>query len=164
MKKLRLLLFKECNRSCAGCCNKDWNLNALPINKGYKNYKEIILTGGEPLLNIPLITKVCNDIWNQTDCPIYLYTAKGDNLKELVTVIIYLDGITLTLHEQSDVEGFIKFNKFLLKADLKKSLRLNVFEGIVLPDVDLSMWNVKENIKWMKDCPLPKDEVFKRYS
>jgi len=31
MKKLRLLLFPDCNRNCAGCCNNDWDLDLLPM-------------------------------------------------------------------------------------------------------------------------------------
>ena len=26
---LRLLLWEECNRTCQGCCNKDWDLSSL---------------------------------------------------------------------------------------------------------------------------------------
>jgi hypothetical protein len=43
-----------------------------------------------------------------------------------------------------------------------KSLRLNVFKGVSLAELNLSCWKVKPNIKWIKNCPLPEDEVFMR--
>lgn len=44
-----------------------------------------------------------------------------------------------------------------------KSLRLNLFPNIkeILKDVDLSMWQVKD-IEWIKDCPVPEGEDFRR--
>ena len=48
--KLRLLLFEECNRSCPGCCNRDWDLQPLPVCYDLPPYRIILLTGGEPML------------------------------------------------------------------------------------------------------------------
>ena len=45
-----------------------------------------------------------------------------------------------------------------------KSLRLNLFPDIKkhIPDnTDLSLWKVKD-MQWIKDCPVPTDEEFKR--
>lgn len=47
-----------------------------------------------------------------------------------------------------------------------KSMRLNLFSNIkeALPkDIDLSMWHIKD-IEWIKDCPVPKGEDFRRVS
>lgn len=43
MSKLRLLLWEECNRTCAGCCNKDWNLSELPVCFDYSGYDLILI-------------------------------------------------------------------------------------------------------------------------
>ncbi|MBU1087771.1 MAG: hypothetical protein KKD05_09695, partial [Candidatus Omnitrophica bacterium] len=59
MKKLRLLLFTECNRNCNGCCNNDWDLKSLLNEHLFKEYSEILLTGGEPMLHPELILEVC---------------------------------------------------------------------------------------------------------
>ena len=40
-KKLRLLLFTNCNRGCEGCCNLDWDLASLPIVDDFSQYDEI---------------------------------------------------------------------------------------------------------------------------
>lgn len=45
-----------------------------------------------------------------------------------------------------------------------KSLRLNLFPDIKkhIPDnTNLSLWQVKD-MQWIKDCPVPADEEFKR--
>ena len=63
MKKLRLLLFTDCNRNCEGCCNNDFDLNALKVETDFRQYDKIFLTGGEPMI-APAI--VINTIENGT--------------------------------------------------------------------------------------------------
>ncbi len=162
--KLRVLLFKECNRRCKGCCNKDWDLDALPQCESFKGYDTIMLTGGEPLLQPELIKKVATEIRAVTDTPIYVYTAKCDDSAAMIDVLKHVDGITLTLHTRKDAPIFREFNAALKESGLLgKSLRLNVFRGISIGDTDLAGWRVKTDIRWIKDCPLPTDEVFMRY-
>lgn len=175
-KKLRLLLFSECNRTCPGCCNNDFNLPSLPVVESYVGYDEIILTGGEPMLRPDLIIKTVGDIRNElfqswletkgeslVSTPIYMNTARPTRAYELLTVLHWLDGITLTLHEPYDVAPFQVLNEFILRLPTQgKSLRLNVFKGIDLSGIDLARWQVKDNIEWIVDCPLPEDEAFMR--
>jgi hypothetical protein len=178
MDKLRLLITEECNRNCEGCCNKDFDLKALPEltldeNDTLKSFNKIMLTGGEPMLNPLFIAETVGNIrfWAPF-ADIYVYTAKVDNLKDTVLVLGHLDGLTLTLHEQKDIEPFMKLNDFLNKTNLMtgifKSLRLNIFKGVELPKMwnneycDYILWDIKDNIEWIKDCPLPEGEVFMR--
>ena len=106
MKELRLLLFKDCNRKCKGCCNKDWDLDNLPVCKSFKDYKTIMLTGGEPMLNPKLVEETIMAIRriNKT-AKIIMYTAKVDHYN-ILYICKLLDGLTLTLHKQSDVKDF----------------------------------------------------------
>ncbi len=167
-KKLRLLITKECNRNCAGCCNKDWDLDSLPIINSYKGFKLIMLTGGEPMLKPLGIVDVIGEIKEQNkEAKIILYTAKIDEIGKIVGLLCFLDGITITLHEQADVADFVAFYDFMImyenQLSLKdKSLRLNVFAGIDMTGVDTSGFIVKDNIEWIENCPLPEDEVFGR--
>lgn len=149
MKELRLLLFK------------DWDLDNLPVCKSFKNYKTVMLTGGEPMLNPDLVMQTIHKIRKENKkCKIYMYTAKI-NSSTIPYLCYMLDGITLTLHDQSDTKNFLKFNDKLSLPYRLRSLRLNIFEGVNLPkDTDLSYWKVKKNIAWIKNCPLPKHEVF----
>jgi organic radical activating enzyme len=165
MKKLRLLVTKDCNRHCKGCCNKDWNLDKLPNCKSYKGYDEIILTGGEPLLLDMMVLKLLFlDISKtmKSTAKVYLYTAMTHKITKILNVLYNIHGITLTLHSQKDVKSFIKLNRALKRTNVFKhrSMRLNVFKEVNLTGVDVSGWEVQSNMVWVKNCPLPKDEVF----
>jgi hypothetical protein len=39
-------------------------------------------------------------------------------------------------------------------------LRLNVFIGVDIEGFDTNGWQVKGNIEWIENCPLPVGEVF----
>ena len=163
MKKLRLLLFEECNRNCPGCCNNDWGLQNLPIVMSYADYDQILLTGGEPLLHPETVKFVVKDIKKENSCPIYLYTAKTNNIPDFIDVLNYVDGICITLHTQADVKPFKVLNAYLLhKYRYAKSLQLNVFRDIKLENFDPPRWKVKKDMVWIKNCPLPENEVFMR--
>lgn len=165
MVKLRLLLLAECNRACKGCCNKNWDLSALPVCTSFSGYEQVILTGGEPLLEPDLVREAVAEIRRQTRAPIYLYTAWRNDPWLLHNILTLVDGVTLTLHTRKDVEPFKAFNKILRVMGCSgKSLRLNVFHGVSLGDEDVSAWEVKRDIRWIKDCPLPTDEVFMRFA
>lgn len=106
---------------------------------------------------------------------IYVYTAVCD-LSTLDRVVTYADGIVLTPHNKKDIKGFLEFNELVnaynflrekkvlhVRAFEGKSLRLNLFPDIkeLLKGEDLSGWQVKD-IHWIKDCPVPEGEDFRR--
>lgn len=154
----RLLLFKNCNRNCELCCNKQFDLESLPICKSYTPYSEVILTGGEPLINPSKVHEAITKVRKTYGGKIYLYTAKTDNIKELSKIADRIDGLTVTLHEESDIENFERFARSYKK---KRSFKLCVFEDVPFRNPPLG-WNMKL-IKWLEDCPLPPNEVFMRY-
>lgn len=167
MNKLRLLITADCNRSCKGCCNEVWNLDSLPKVTSFEGYKEILLTGGEPMLDplkvLTTIQRIWDDVFIKPD--IFMYTAKTKPAMELLMVLRQLTGITVSLHQQYDVPGFIKLQK-LIKQHPKfhnKKLRLNVVSHVNTIGIDVEHWDVRY-IEWVEpeDCPLPKDEVFAR--
>jgi len=162
--KLRLLLFEKCNRKCPGCCNKQWNLDALPIEDNYKHYDKIILTGGEPMLDPFFVIEKIKEIKKVNDCPVIVYTAKVDEINSALEVLKYADGMTLTLHDKKDYIPFLYFNAVLgFKTELSnKSLRLNVFKGVDINPDHFPIWKCKTNIEWIDNCPLPENEVFCR--
>ena len=158
---LRLLVTAHCDRTCKGCCNKDFNLPALPVCEEYSPFSMVILTGGEPMLYPQRLRDLIRDVRAATQAPIILYTAYAHNPFLLRDMLKLVDGMTLTLHTRKDVFAFLVFNE-LCKDVQGKSLRLNVFRGIPLPEGDYSKWLIKKDMQWIKDCPLPKDEIFMR--
>jgi len=169
MKKLRLLVTKYCPKNCAGCCNKDWDLDNLPIVEHY-DYDEVILTGGEPfsdkaIAKTSALLQYLKHIIPDINRKLYVYTTDAWSVYDYVEEF---DGMTLTLHGQEDVDSFIAANdalEQLLEAipSVKCSLRLHIFKGIVIPeDINLAHWEVKDNIEWIENCPLPVDEEFRR--
>ena len=166
--KLRLLVTEYCPRKCPGCCNKDWDLKSLPVCKDFSGYSEVLITGGEPL-SLPINTLVdifkAVKVQNPT-AKIILYTADSSKHRTIWDLLnTWLDGITLTLHEQKDVFLVYDFVNWVNTFELPKgvSLRMNIFKGIEYSYLNLSKWRVKANMEWIKNCPLPKDEVFMRY-
>ena len=169
MKKMRLLLFEKCNRKCSGCCNNDWNLKTLSkvklMSNEYERFDEILLTGGEPMLDHRLVINVAKCIRNLSKAKIYMYTAKVDDCEAILFVLCFIDGITLTLHNQSDVEHFLKLDELIYKYLHNKSgwsFRVNIFKGVFFTQDLFLDWKIKGNIEWIKNCPLPPDEVFVR--
>jgi hypothetical protein len=160
--KLRLLLFEDCKRHCPGCCNKQFELDKLPVCNHWTDWDQIILTGGELMLRPDYVSGVIDTIRAITKTPIFLYTAMTSNEIELLEILRRIDGITVTLHEQSDFRDFYRLHVCMTAEDRKKSLRLNVFKEVNLNGILLPGWEVKDNITWIKDCPLPSDEQFMR--
>ncbi len=164
--KLRLLLFDECNRDCEGCCNKDIDLAALPVCTSYTGYDMIMLTGGEPMLHPQIIMEAIHQIRRGTRAPIILYTAMTSDKEALADILRQVDGITITLHDPSDVPPFLAFDDFYTSwwRTPRKSYRLNVFRGVKIDLGEVKgRWKVKSGIEWIKNCPLPEGEVLMRY-
>ena len=164
MKKLRLLITAICDRNCPGCCNKDWDLKGLDnVNNNFHNYDEILLTGGEPLLTTEILINTITKIKEQNPTArIFIYTANYNPIKHEYLLFIHdVDGITVTIHEQKDVQDFVKLDEHLSKIEgiNRKSLRLNIFSGISIPNLKCNWW-LKQNMEWIENCPLPVNEVF----
>lgn len=171
-KKLRLFLWADCHRDCEGCCNKQFDLPNLPVCENYEGYDLIMLTGGEPMLYPDRLKQVIAEIREQTEAPIVLYTAKTDDAKALVEIMELVDGITVTLHQQSDVLPLIALDErhsryisaYCNQKPTPRSYRINVFKGVDFDPGDVAgKWNVKDEIEWIPDCPLPEGETLQRY-
>lgn len=119
-----------------------------------------MLTGGEPLLYPETVKHLAERIKKQTSAPVVVYTAMPERVLD---VLPFVDGVTLTLHDQDDVAPFMDLDTAALQhAAVGKLMRLNVFNGVTLYAAPSACWEVKANITWIKDCPLPCDEEFKR--
>ena len=161
MKDLRLLLFSDCNRSCPDCCNKQYDLVNLPVETDYSRYKLIILTGGEPLLKPSIVLDTIKEIRATSKAKIIVYTAKLDCISNALLILEAADGLTVTLHNQEDVTPWFDFACAVAHIGVQhKSLRVNIFEGIDAPEYD--DWVSKREFKYLEECPVPENEVFRR--
>lgn len=164
--KLRLLVRPDCDRACPGCCNRQWDLNALPVCSDFSPYTEVMLTGGEPMIDYREAIRIARQIRRENPtAKLFMYTAKTDVPHELGWVLSHLDGITVTLHQPADVEPFLRFARYVALWKLHKNrlLRVNVFKPITLQDDPaLDHWISKLGMEWIRDCPLPDGEVFMR--
>lgn len=161
---LRLLLFEDCNRSCKGCCNKQWDLSKLPVETDFTGYDKIILTGGEPMLKPEYLKDVIRMIRSKTDAKIVVYTAKVDDRCMFLDIIEMVDGVTVTLHKSYDWIPFKYLDEALWAINDfgDKTFRLNIFKEVNTGKIYFDKWQIKDDIVWIEDCPLPKNEIFKR--
>jgi hypothetical protein len=171
-KQLRLLLWEECNRKCEGCCNKQFDLANLPVCTDFSQYELIMLTGGEPMLYPDKVVGVIKEIREQTNVPIYIYTAKVDDLHEIYKLMFMVQGWTVTLHDNNDVQPFRRlagfFDPYWYHSKKKPSLRVNIFKDVDVSEVPwkdnaYEGWKIKSNIEWIDPCPLPSNEDFMRW-
>lgn len=179
-KKLRLLVTAKCHNKCPMCCNNQFDFEKIPVVDRL-DYDEISITGGEPLLpdcngKTMWLAHGIRNVFRTLGIPaprLFLYTALVD-YRTLRNRSYEFDGICLTPHKKVDVEEFIDINAKMLEQkrngelndcfDPDCSLRLNLFADMkaLLPkDIDLSMWKVKD-MEWVKDCPVPEGEDFRR--
>ena len=173
MTKVRLVLWKDCHQRCAGCCNKDWDIDNLPVvtAEHLANASKVLLTGGEPLLYPIKVHDVVR--WLRTEYPglkIYVYTAKIWPINWPMHLLAAVDGMTITVHNSKSanlrVDELGQFVSLLRKPEnrflLNRSLRLNLFKGVDLGGINVSMFKVKKDIEWIPNCPLPDGEVLVR--
>lgn len=160
--RLRLLITEECDRNCEGCCNNDWDLDGLPVVKSFKAYEQVLITGGEPMLIPDLVIDIARQVRRENpETRIFVYTANLQRVQDVLAVLREVDGITVTLHNQGDVPDLLRLDRLLLHNSIY-SLRLNVFKGVVVPEL-WAPWAIKDNIEWIENCPLPEGEVFGRW-
>jgi hypothetical protein len=158
--RARLIVTYECERDCAGCCNKDWKHEPAKKLSDPGQYEMIMITGGEPLLFPKRLGILIRTLRRFSDAKVIVYTATTNGFKEIADLV---DGMTMTLHTVSDTAKFMDFvycNWQWLR-EYKGSLRLNVFNEARRPNYFMRippMFKVKFT-DWIKDCPLPEGEV-----
>lgn len=175
-KKLRLMVTAQCQRECEGCCNKDHDVPPVLKMDELLNYQEVYITGGEPML-VPQLTQLV--VWvtmgdyYQANIPTFIYSSKcmPEDVENWQSLYQSIDGITFTIHEKEDEHEFWRLNEMVERFDALsfttissskyKSLRLNQFDHFEMDRPVPEKWDHRR-IHWLKDCPLPKGEDFRR--
>lgn len=141
MEKLRLLVTTKCPNKCPMCCNNSWDFSKLPVVEHF-NYKEIMITGGEPLLfpeklaNLAESIKTVQKLAYGNKGKLFLYTALADMLPNYIR---YFDGVVYTPHSVNDVHSLLEANNFcwttkmnLWKVNLFGSIFFLILKSIFL--------------------------------
>ena len=79
-KTARVIITSKCDRKCLGCCNSKLDYTSLAKVIGgitaLKDYEEVVITGGEPMINPAQLYTVIKMLRKQNKRQkIYLYTA-----------------------------------------------------------------------------------------
>lgn len=163
----RVIVTTRCNRCCLGCCND--SLKDIPriTMKQLKDYKKVVITGGEPFLLgdnwlHSFILGLCEQNEEQY---IYLYTADL-KLWRHHDVISMLDGITVTLHAEctdEDVRDLRDASNSLSQYVQDKRLFIDsrVYDRYDLSNIKLTAWNVVRKLHWKDHCdPADNEDLF----
>lgn len=132
-KRLKLFLWEDCNRKCPNCPTD--NIPEEEINfKGLANYDDIVLTGGEPMLKPERVHNLIMRIRiHYPEKRIYLHTADTRDRNYIRIMMFDLDGITVTIHSQFDVDNFNNFSNSTVESLKERvSCRLNLAPGVRL--------------------------------
>jgi molybdenum cofactor biosynthesis enzyme MoaA len=135
MRKARVLVTKECNRDCDGCCNKSDNLMGTMQSIDFnglisQQFDEIIITGGEPLLLADKLLKFLKEINFKIHFKhIYLYSALfvPKYYKSLLNLEL-IGGLHFTVHYEAtdkdivDLKGLSEMLKEIDTSHMSKRL------------------------------------------
>ena len=172
MKKCRLIITFDCNKSCPSCCNKYstimnsaidiYNIKDIPLG-----VDEILITGGEPLLDIDKTLSILKEIdeIKYSKTKVYIYTAVWNNkFKRLVK---YISGVQYSLHsfDKNEKRDFNYFQEYIKKQNISK--RLYVDRAIknyikIIPNawdsIKIENWKTEEQLLSITNSGLPYEE------
>ncbi len=160
-KTARVIVTFNCNRNCHGCCNKQGRRNSI-INspKNLFDYSEIVVTGGEPLLNpsetLGFITYMREHGYKGK---IFMYTSYWSGKDIAKTVLKELDGITFTLHAEandSDITALKNLSNSGILQDKDFNSRLFIdkrcYDKYDFSNINLTRWSVIRKLEWKEEC------------
>lgn len=154
----RVIVTYQCNRICPGCCNsKLFNVPKISNISELKEYEEVVLTGGEPMLFPGDLLKLIKRLKRQNIAQkIFLYTAclVADEYPKILNRI---DGITVTLHANAtddDIRNLKYMSEKLYGEDLDMRLFIDerVYEKYDLSNICMKTWTVVRKLKWKDKC------------
>lgn len=175
-KIIHLYTINECGKKCRMCCNKLYDIDALPVVTvaELKSANTVCLTGGDPFLYSELykfIDRLRGQYPNIKN--LYAYTS-GHALYNYLNLnwfeIGKLDGVSIAPKDVSDwvsLKNILK-NEMLNKIlSSMKSNRLMIFDSQkakfekFLKYIDLSMFTILGRT-WDKEFNTPENEIFRR--
>ena len=167
----RILITEKCNRRCVYCCNnfdkfREIAYTISDMNDITEDYKEYVITGGEPLLD-PRETIEMINMLREThpQSKVYVYTTIMS--PTTLHIMNLCDGVTFTLHDNvtpGEIRAFGVLQLAMMGEYVGKSLRLHLGPNIdthvpIIP----SVWTRIKRLKWQAEdgnwiCPC--EDVF----
>jgi molybdenum cofactor biosynthesis enzyme MoaA len=133
-KIIHLLVTDKCDRDCKDCCNKQYDLEKVPVitKEELSQADMVLLTGGEPFAyaNPPVIASTIKKLFPNVKkiivytnaLELYKYIEEGGTLK-------YIDGLSISLKNKVDASFFSDLQCFDVLNELDSN-RVYVFPGI----------------------------------
>ena len=138
---MHLLITDKCDRDCKYCCNKQYDVNSIPIasKEEFESVDTVCLTGGEPFkygepcaIAMWLKGKYPNikNVYVYTNAaPLLEWIEKNDTNRFGCTGFLFLDGLSVSIKTVDDLGAFQIFTVHPL-IKLLKSNYLYVMNGL----------------------------------
>ena len=173
-KVIHLMVTSLCNRNCAYCCNKQYDLQDIPYvtDEELKEAETLCITGGEPFL-FTRPDKIASyykhrypNIKN-----VYVYTNATEFIDYIITYpyekLKNIDGLTVSIKDERDLSHIFKASKgfynITLENILKDKNRSNIlyyFEERFNPGEIENFRVIKR--EWQEDFKPADDSIFRK--
>lgn len=164
-KVIHLMITDRCDRNCKYCCNKQYDVNEIPIVtiEELARAESIYLTGGEPFAyaNPCNTAKIIKKLYSNIDRVIVYTNAYelGEYLRR-GNRIDGIDGLTISIKDSRDNAAFTEFIAYNEAINNLKYLRLYVFKGF--EDIEVPYWYDVRTREWQKEFKAAPDSIFRR--
>lgn len=150
---IHLLVTDKCDRDCPFCCNKQYDLDTIPVvsDEEMEVAKRIFLTGGEPF-SYTNPCEIARSIKEKYNVEVYVYTNAEPLEKYLLTNDLHdIDGLTISVKSKGDERSFERVKRDI---DSLKN-RVYVFPGYHIEE---------EHIKrvWQEKFTPAPDSIFRK--
>lgn len=169
-KIVHLMITNKCDRNCKYCCNKQYDVNKIPIISGEElnNARELYLTGGEPFAyaNPCYIADLLKNLYSNIERVIVYTNAYefGEYLKQ-GGCIYGIDGLTISIKDKRDKAAFEEYILYNKEVNNLKYLRLYIFDEVdisIEEIVEIPCWYDIRERKWQKEFNAAPNSIFRR--
>lgn len=161
----RVIVSYRCDRHCPGCCNQQpQDVKTIYSVEELKHYNEVVITGGEPLLEPELVKFFIKKLRKQNkNVKVFLYTACLDR-EQYKSIASEFDGITVTLHAECndmDILNLKELSEWISEdAIMRLFIDRRVYDRYDLSNINLSEWDVVRKLEWKEKCsPAPNEDL-----
>lgn len=165
LRTARVVVTWRCKRECRYCVNHSEKIRALvrKVNVkavNWRQYDQVLITGGEPLLVPDVVHGLIDRVRNQTSVPdIYMYTALWTEFSW--DIVQKIDGTNYTVHRPVDKNSLRRAQIDLSLLHERNSNRLMLDPDIV-DDLKIrpTLWKEIRIKRWRPEdeCVLPDNE------